>query len=152
MPWSCFSKFANRSIFGYKTHDNQIVHANVDVLKLKTTLKRRAEDSQGTIRDILDDKANSSRVGGQVSFVNLESTMYKRRRLNSQNIPRDAEETIFLFSNCGEEYTSYLAFIINEHVSEEIAAGFMSRKWFDTLQFDSETLIQADATLYVVPK
>ena len=62
------------------------------------------------------------------------------------------KKLFFKFSNCGEEYTSYLAFIINEHISKEFAAGFMSRKWFDTLQFDSETLIQADATFYFIPK
>ena len=121
---------------------------------MKTTLKRKAVTSQGTLRETFDDEANSSIVGGQVSFVNLESSMYKRGKLNRPNVPRAAEDAIFLLDDCSDhqyKYKRYLAFIINEPANGEFALGFMSPKWFTALQVDSESLLQADATSYVVP-
>lgn len=67
--------------------------------------------------------------------------MHKRRRLDRQNIPQNAEEVIALLRNCCDEYTIYLAFIINESISGEFRVRFISRKWYNTLQYDSETLI-----------
>ena len=79
--------------------------------------------------------------------------MYKEEDWIRQiRIPQGAEEAIALLKNGGEEYTTYLAFLINEPITGEFAVGFMSPKWYNTLQFDSETLLQADATFYVVPK
>ena len=137
-----------------KAHNNhhQVTDEKVEVLKLKTTLKRKAETSQGTLRQTFDDEANSSRVGGQVSFVNLESAMYKRWKLNRPNVPHDAEDVIALLDDCSDQYKRNLAFIINEPANGEFALGFMSPKWFTALQVDSESLLQADATFYVVPK
>ena len=39
----------------------QVTDEKVEVLKLRTTLKRRAEISQGTLKQIFDEEANSSR-------------------------------------------------------------------------------------------
>ena len=129
----------------------QVTDEKVEVLKLRTTLKRRAEISQGTLKQIFDEEANSSRVGGQVSFVHLESSMYKRRKLNRPNIPQDAEDAISLLNDSSNEYKQYLTFTINEPENGEFALGFMSPSWSTTLQVNSESLLQADATFYVVP-
>ena len=51
---------------------------------------------------------------------------------------------VIRISNYGEEYTIYLAFVTNESITGEFTVGFMSRKWSNTIQFDSEKLIQAD--------
>ena len=53
--------------------------------------------------------------------------MYKRK-LNTPNILGDAEEAIYLFSNSGEEYTTYLEFVINGRVKVEFSVGYMNRK------------------------
>ena len=137
-----------------KAHNdhNQVTDEKVEVLKLETTLKRKAETSQGTPRQTFDDEANSSMVGGQVSFVNLESSMYKTRNLNRPNVPHDAEDAVTLLDDCNDQYKRHLAFMINEPANEEFALGFMSPKWFTALQVESESLLQADATFYVVPK
>ena len=129
----------------------QVTDEKVEVLKLRTTLKRRAEISQGTLKQIFDEEASSSRVGGQVSFVNLGSSMYKRRKLNRPNIPQDAEDAISLLNDSSNEYKQYLTFTINEPENGEFALGFMSRSWSTTLQVNSESLLQAVATFYVVP-
>ena len=79
--------------------------------------------------------------------------MYKRRKLNRPNVPHDAENAIALLNDCSDyQYIRILAFIINEPANGEFASSFMSPKWFIALQVDSESLLQADATFYVVSK
>ena len=77
--------------------------------------------------------------------------MYKRRRLNRPNVPLDAEEAIALLNDFSKEYRIYSLFSINEPANNEFAIGFMSPK-LTAIRLDSETLLQADATFYVVPK
>ena len=77
--------------------------------------------------------------------------MYKRRKLNRPNIPQDAEDAISLLNDSSNEYKQYLTFTINEAENGEFALGFKSPSWCTTLQVNSESLLQADATFYVVP-
>ena len=108
--------------------------------------------SEGTLREIFDEETNKSDFGGHVSFIDMENSMYKRRRLNRPTVSQDAEEAITLLNNCSDEFRTYFIFSINEPANREFAVGFMSPKWLTALRFDSETLLQADATFYVVPK
>ena len=62
---------------GHESTENQIEISNV-----VSKLKRRAEFSQGTLREIFDEEANQSEVGGYISFPRIESSMYKRRRIH----------------------------------------------------------------------
>ena len=56
-------------------------------MKVKSSLKRRSEYSQGTLREIFDDEVNRSEIGGYISFAQIESTMYKRKRLFTPPVP-----------------------------------------------------------------
>ena len=116
-------------------------------------LKRRAEFSQGTLREIFDEEANQSEVGGYISFPRIESSMYKRRRIHRPQIPFDAQNAISLLETCDEEFKEYHAFSIEGVNENEIAIGFMSPKWRNTFQpGGTDTMLQADATFYVVPR
>ena len=84
----------------------------------------------------------------EVLKLKTESSMYKRRKLNTPNVPHDAEDAIALLDDCSDhKYKRYLAFIINESANGEFALGFMSPKWFTALQVDSESLLQADENI-----
>ena len=96
---------------------------------MKTSLKRKAESSEGTLREIFDEETNKSDFGGHVSFIDMENSMYKRRRLNRPTVPQDAEEAITLLNDCSDEFRTYLIFSINEPANREFAVGFMSPKW-----------------------
>ena len=134
-------------------HDrHQVTDEHVEILQLKTSLKRKAENSERTLREIFDEETNKSDFGGYVSFIDMENSMYKRRRLNRPTVPQDAEEAITLLNDCSDEFRTYLIFSINEPANRKIVVGFMSPKWLTALRFDSETLLQADATFYVVAK
>ena len=70
---------------GHANHEAS--ETNVEIRKLLTKVKRKAECSQGSLRELFDEEANESGVGGHISFVQVENTMYKRRRLNRPQIP-----------------------------------------------------------------
>ena len=78
----------------HKHHEES--ETNVEIRKLLTKVKRKAENSQGSLRELFDEEANESEVGGNISFVRVENTMYKRRRLNRPQIPLNAEDAISL--------------------------------------------------------
>ena len=92
---------------------------------MKTKLKRRAEFSQGTLREIFDEEANQSEVGGYISFPRIESSMYKRRRIHRPQIPFDAQNTLSLLETCDEEFKEYHAFTIEGINENEIGIGFI---------------------------
>ena len=64
-------------------------------MKVTSKLKRKSEYSQGTLRELFDEEVNQSEVGGFISFSQLESTMYKRRRLYTPQVPLNARSAIF---------------------------------------------------------
>ena len=135
----------------HKNHEES--ETNVEIRKLLTKVKRKAENSQGSLRELFDEEANESEVGGNISFARLENTMYKRRRLNRPQIPLNAEDAISLMQTCNDEFKIYHSFSINGPLPGEMAIGFMSPKWICALQSGGDaTLLQADATFFVVPK
>ena len=135
----------------HENHDDS--ESQIAVRIVLTKLKRRAEDSQESLRELFDEEANESEVGGQISFVRVESTMFRRRRLNRPRIPMDADDAISLMENCVEEFKVYHLFSIDGPLLGEKAIGFMSPKWISALQSGVDgTLLQADAAFYVSPK
>ena len=125
----------------------------IEISKVVSKFKRRAEFSQGTLREIFDEEANQSEVGGYISFPWIESSMYKRRQMHRPQIPFDAQNALSLLETCDEEFKEYHAFSIEGINENEIAIGFMSLKWRNTFQpGGTDTMLQADATFYVVPE
>ena len=79
--------------------------------------------------------------------------MYKRRRIHRPQIPFDAQNAISLLETCDEEFKEYHVFSIEGVNENEISIGFMSLKWRNTFQpGGTDTMLQADATFYVVPR
>ena len=125
---------------------------DIEVMNLKSKLKRKAEYSQGSLREIFDDEVNQSPVAGYISFPQLENTMYKRRRLHTPHVPLNAQNAISLMESCDDEYKKYYAFSIEESLQDEFAIAFMSPKWQSYIHPTDQTEVQADATFFVVPK
>ena len=67
---------------GHESTEKQI-----EISKVVSKLKRRAEFSQGTLRETFDEEANQSEVGGCISFPRIEGSVYKRRRIHRPQIP-----------------------------------------------------------------
>ena len=85
-------------------------HKNHDASESQIAIgrvKRKAENSHESLRKPFDEEANESEVGGQISFVRVESTMYKRRWLNRPLISMDADNAVSLIEICDEEFKAY---------------------------------------------
>ena len=96
-------------------HDNhESRKREIEVMKLTSKLKRKSEFSQGTLQQIFDEEVNQSEVGGFISFSQLESTMYKRKRLYTPQVPLNARNAISLMQDTSEEFKMYHAFSIEE--------------------------------------
>ena len=112
---------------GHGNHES--FERDIEVMNLKLKLKRKAEYSQGSLREIFDDEVDQSPVAGYISFPQLENTMYKRRRLHTHHVPLNAQNAISLMESCDDEYKKYYAFSIEESLQDEFAIAFMSPKW-----------------------
>ena len=94
---------------------------------------------------------NRSEVGGYISFAQIESTMYKRRRLFTPPVPLHAQNAISLMAAANEEYNLYFAFSFEGLLPGDLAIG-SSHKWKIYIHLNDQIELQADATFYVVPK
>jgi hypothetical protein len=62
----------------------------LELLKFKTRLKRRAEESSTRLREIFDEEAANNEASMEIGFADVESTMYKQRRRILPPLPPDA--------------------------------------------------------------
>ena len=95
--------------------NHETADTQVKITKVISKLKRKAEDSQQSLREIFDEEANQSEVGGNISFVHVESAMYKRRRLHRPQIPLNAESAISLMQTCDDSLKIYHIFLLMGH-------------------------------------
>ena len=69
-------------------------------LQLVEQCKRKAEDDDRPLRQIFDDVCRSSPdTAPLLSFAALESSMYKRRRLNQPTIPTSSDDADSIIRN-----------------------------------------------------
>lgn len=71
------------------------------------SMKRKAEASSSSLRDIYDTTMRESGVRGAFSFRRMESTMQKRRRLNQPPLPRTVAEAAEVLSTADMSQQSY---------------------------------------------
>ena len=124
-----------------------------EICKVVSRIKREADISQGTLREIFDEEVNQSEVSDYISFPLLENYMFKRGRCIDHKYLRIPKNAISLLEICDEEFKVYHEFSIQGNDQSEVAIGFMGPKWKTAFQSDAnESLVQADATFYVVPR
>lgn len=73
----------------------------------KASMKRAAETSASALKDIFDDVTREMGVGGHVAYLNIESTLRKRRRKTFPPLPQTAREAADHFMNAHEELRPY---------------------------------------------
>ncbi|KAK7088648.1 hypothetical protein V1264_022547 [Littorina saxatilis] len=81
-------------------------------------MKRKAEASSSSLRDIYDTTMRESGVRGAFSFRRMESTMQKRRRLNQPSLPRTVAEAAEVLSTA---YMSQQSYALNYLDTVEVA-------------------------------
>ena len=79
-------------IFPLNPHNHNVDEYNSDVHKLKNKCKKVAKHSQSNLRKIFDDTTRSDPSACEVSFTEIESSMYRARRMLQPKIPLTASE------------------------------------------------------------
>ena len=75
-------------------HSHSQAEHKSDSIVLANRIKRSAVSSTSTLGEIFDDECRGSSAGSSLTFKKLESTMYKRRKLEVPNIPLSPEEFV----------------------------------------------------------
>ena len=87
------------------------------LLKMKTTLKRKAEVSPSSLRDIFDEVSNETpvEVATQLSFQQVESGMCKRRLSVLPNLPTSAVACAQLLDGQRDLFKSFQRSIVSDN-------------------------------------
>ena len=68
-------------------HNHSQAEHESDIIVLANRIKRAAESSTDNLGKIFDNECRNSLAASSLTFKKLESTMYKRRKLEVPNIP-----------------------------------------------------------------
>ena len=71
IPMACARARIDIVIGEHEGHES--TEKKIEISKVVSKLKRRAEFSQGTLHEIFDEEANQSEVGGYYSFPRMET-------------------------------------------------------------------------------
>ena len=129
-----------------RAHNHSQSDYNSDSIVLANRIKRAAESSTENLREIFDNECRNSSAGFSLTFRKLESTMYKRRKLEVPNLPSSPEQFVeqlitFTYSN-----TYRLAITIDNGTAVVFATELMLSKVKEV------DIIYFDATFKVVPR
>jgi hypothetical protein len=88
------------------SHNHGEEGERIELLKLKTSLKRSAEESSGSLRQIFDCHTTTSSVGMAIGFAEVEASMYRRRRRVLPPLPSTAAEVYSAAEEAPERFWS----------------------------------------------
>ena len=117
-----------------------------EVINLNSRIKRAAETSTDSLRQVFDDVTGSDQANALVSYKHLRKTMLKRRRLEVPGNPQTPEEFENMLLQIRFSTSFCLMVIIQEGFAALFASDLMLRK------LKSAKKVIYDGTFYVVPK
>lgn len=123
---------------------------DTNVLEIKSEMKRKAERSTSTLREIFDEVSSSSNreIAAKVSYNDMESTMLKRRRKSEPPLPASAVESAYLLRdnpNLCDRYVDYV------HDETGTAIIFIHQDQHDFLVDMTQQSLAIDGTFKVSP-
>jgi len=113
--------------------------------------KRAAEIGTSTLRQIFDEEVHSFPHAASVSFVDIESSMYKRRRRALPELPRDVDEVCTLISSSLYASLESQPFFRGEVGDGEAGRAFLFASNGQLEALNSHRDLHIDATFKVVP-
>ena len=82
----------NNLLYPKHVHSHTEADYQSDIISLKNRIKRRAEASTKSLRQVFDDVTSSDQAGAMVTYKNVRNTMLKRRRLELPGNPKTPEQ------------------------------------------------------------
>ena len=127
-------------------HNHEIMNYHSETFDLKKKCKTKARTSQDPLRKIFDDTTREDYFATEVSFPQIESSMYRSRKSLEPKIPSNATELSLLLptTTFGKFHKSTVT------INDQTALIFFSDKMMDLVSQAPD--IQFDGTFYCVPK
>ena len=126
------------------------------IIELKSTLKRRAENTTSSIRQLFNDGVEGSIVADQICFPQLANSMVKRRRLMIPNIPQTPMEAYQVIvsdpNRFGKHFRSVVTGSNHSEVDPEMSLIFTSETMVSFIDEGNSVFLQLDATFSIVPQ
>ena len=127
-------------------HNHDTASYNDTKIILSNSIKRKAEVSTASLREIFNETCRESDGASSVTFRSLGSSMYKRRRTLQPKLPVSVQEFDILLKE-SQYFDYHLQTVID---ADQMAFVFGSNHMIDMLKDTSDT--QFDGTFKVVPR
>ncbi|KAL8606286.1 hypothetical protein ACOMHN_024182 [Nucella lapillus] len=124
------------------------------IVKAKSVMKRKAEESASSLRDIYDATVRGEGVAGLLTYRNMESTMSKRRRKTYPPVPRNPDQAAQMLSTADPDVQPFsINFIEVVRCDGGVGLLFMDAgremlRFFENYQGP----LFADGTFFVTPQ
>ena len=105
-------------------HNDAVEEYNSGVHELKAKCKNITQNIHGSLREIFNDTTRDSSVASEISFYEVESSMFRARRKMQPYIPLTAEE----FSQVLPRYSFDQHHIFTVSIDDATAVVFASQK------------------------
>ena len=126
-----------------------------DVIDVKSSLKRRAENSSASLRQIFNDEVEVSPVADQINFPQIIDSMNKRRRRMSPTLPQTPFEASQIVACDNERFGKHFRAMVNSSnqsdTHPEMSLIFVSDTMKSLMGEGRIEFLQLDATFAVVP-
>ena len=126
------------------------------IIELKSTLKRQAENTTSSIRQLFNDGVEGLIVADQICYPQLSNSMNKRRRLMIPNIPQTPMEDYQVIvsdpNRFGKHFRSVVMGSNHSEVDPEMSLIFSSETMVSFIDEGSSVFLQLDATFSIVPQ
>ena len=127
-----------------------------DIIELKSDLKRKAENSSTSLRQLFNDGVEDSSVADQINYPLLIDSMNKRRRLMTPVLPHTPMEASQIVASeterFGKNFRSFVDGPNHSDTDPEVSLIFVSDTMGSLMDEGRIKFIQLDANFAVVPQ
>ena len=148
----CFDAHAGYLSFQHTHYEHPDAADEISRLKLLQQCRKRAADDEQPLRHIFDNECRTSGVvAGQVSFAQIESSMYKRRRLAMPSLPTRPDDSDTAAAGSRFSTIGASAFYRGQISVDENSTAIIFATDAQLRLLTSAHLIYMDSTFRVVP-
>ena len=163
--WTLFQKHSfqpfstlNMMIFIKNAHSDDCSDSieGFEIIKLKSGLKRNAERSSTSLRQLFNDGVEDSSVADQINYPQMIDSMNKRRRLITLVLPHTPMEASQIVASDTERFGKHFLSVVygpdHSDTEPKISIIFVSDTMRSLMDEGRIMFLQLDATFSVVPQ
>ena len=127
-----------------------------EIIDLKSNLKRKAEKTSTSLRQLFNDGVENSSVADQINYPQLMDSMNKRRRLMTPVLPYTPMEASQIVVSDRERFGKHFRSVVDgpnhSDIDPEMSLIFVSDRMGSLMDEGRINFLQLDATFAIVPQ